>query len=192
MSVVVGRRRTGWMGERASVELARAEETTRAFDEMFTRYHGRIYGYLLGMVGDAEQAQDLTQDTFLKAYKALPRTSDLVLPAWLYRIATNTALDALRHRRRLTWLPFTPDDEERWADPGADLPTQCAEREAVQSALARLTPSQRACLLLRARDGLSVAETARALGLSPANVKVTLSRAKERFRAAYDVDGRMG
>jgi len=108
MSVVVGRRRTGWMGERASVELARAEETTLAFDEMVTRYHGRIYGYLLGMVGDAEQAQDLTQDTFLKAYKALPRTPDPVLPAWLYRIATNTALDALRHRRRLTWLPFAP------------------------------------------------------------------------------------
>ena len=189
MSVIVERRRTGWLDERAGVGPARAEEVDGAFDEMFTRYHGRIYGYLLGMVGDAEQAQDLTQDTFLKAYKALPRTPDLVLPAWLYRIATNTALDALRHRRRLTWLPFTPDDEERWAAPGADLPTRCAEREAVQSALARLTPPQRACLLLRARDGLSVAEAARALGLSPATVKVTLSRAKERFRAAYDVDG---
>ncbi len=192
MSVVVGRRRTGWMGERASVELARAEETTRAFDEMFTRYHGRIYGYLLGMVGDAEQAQDLTQDTFLKAYKALPRTPDPVLPAWLYRIATNTALDALRHRRRLTWLPFAPGDEERWAAPGADLPTRCAEREAIQTALTRLTPPQRACLLLRARDGLPIDEIARALGLSPANVKVTLSRAKERFRAAYSVDSGVG
>ena len=110
------------MGERADPTPARTEAAL-TFDEMFTRYHGRIYGYLVGMVGDAEQAQDLTQDTFLKAYKALPRTSDLVLPAWLYRIATNTALDALRHRRRLTWLPFTPDDEERWAAPGADLPT---------------------------------------------------------------------
>ena len=192
MSVVVGRRRTGWMGERASVELARAEETTLAFDEMVTRYHGRIYGYLLGMVGDAEQAQDLTQDTFLKAYKALPRTPDPVLPAWLYRIATNTALDALRHRRRLTWLPFAPGDEERWAAPGADLPTRCAEREAIQTALTRLTPPPRACLLLRARDGLSIDEIARALGLSPANVKVTLSRAKERFRAAYSVDSGVG
>ncbi len=194
MSVIVERRHTGWLDERTAVGPARAEEAalTLAFDEMFTRYHGRIYGYLLGMVGDAEQAQDLTQDTFLKAYKALPRTPDLVLPAWLYRIATNTALDALRHRRRLTWLPFTPDDEERWAAPGADLPTQCAAREAVQSALARLTPPQRACLLLRARDGLSVVETAHALHMSPANVKVTLSRAKERFRAAYDVDGWVG
>jgi len=55
-----------------------------------------------------------------------------------------------------------------------------------------LTPPQRACLLLRARDGLSIDEIARALGLSPANVKVTLSRAKERFRAAYSVDSGVG
>jgi RNA polymerase sigma factor (sigma-70 family) len=115
-----------------------------------------------------------------------------VLPAWLYRIATNTALDALRHRRRLTWLPFAPGDDERWAAPGVDLPTRCAEREAVQAALAQLTPPQRACLLLRARDGLSINETARALGMSPANVKVTLSRTKERFRTVYSVDSGVG
>jgi len=131
MSVSVERRRAGWLGERASAEAARAEEVNSAFDEMFTRYHGRIYGYLLGMVGDVEQAHDLTQDTFLKAYRALPTTRDLVLPAWLYRIATNTALDALRHRRRLTWLPFAPGDEDCYAAPGADLPARCAEREAI-------------------------------------------------------------
>ncbi len=189
MSVVVDWRRVGQPGERADVGPARAEAAASAFDDMFARYHGRIYGYLLGMVGDAEQARDLAQDTFLKAYQALPRTPDPVLPAWLYRIATNTALDALRHRRRLTWLPFAPDDEERWAAPGADLPTLCAEREGVRAALNRLTPPQRACLLLRARDGLSIDEVARALGMSPGNVKVTLSRAKERFRAAYTANG---
>jgi len=156
MSVIVERRRTGWMGERAAVEPARVEEATLAFDEMFTRYHGRIYGYLLGMVGDAEQAQDLTQDTFLKAYKALPRTPDLVLPAWLYRIATNTALDALRHRRRLTWLPFAPGDEERWAAPGAD-PLRRARGRArhprpADAAPARLPATARPRWALRQRD----------------------------------------
>jgi len=151
---------------------------------MFTRYQRPIYGYLLGMVGDVEQAEDLTQDTFLKAYKALPRTPDPALPAWLYRIATNTALDALR-RRRLRWLPFTPGDEERWPDPAPDLPTRCAEQEAVRRALAALTPPQRACLLLRARDGLTLDEVAWALGLSIGAAKMTLYRAKERFRVAY-------
>jgi len=150
--------------------------------DIVIRYHDPIYRYLLGMVGDVEQAQDLTRDTFLKAYKALPRTPDPALPAWLYRIATNTALAALR-RRRLRWLPFAPSDEERWPDPAPDLPTRCAEQEAVEAALARLSPRERACLLLRTRAGLTIAEIADALGLSPGAVNVALCRAKERFRA---------
>ncbi len=161
------------------------EEEPTTFDEMFTRYHRQIYGYLRGMVGDVEQAEDLTQDTFLKAYTALPRTPDPALPAWLYRIATNTARDALRHRRRLTWLPFAPGDDDRLPAPDRALPTHLAEHEAVRHALARLMPPQRACLLLRARHGLSITEIAHAMRLSRGAVKMTLSRAKERFRAAY-------
>jgi len=156
-----------------------------SFDHLFTRYHGPIYGHILGLVGDPAQAEDLTQDTFLKAYKALPGAREGAVVAWLYRIATNTARDALRHRRRLTWLPFGPGDEERLPAPVGDLTTCLATREAVRQALAWLTPMQRACLLLRARDGLSIDEIARALGLSTGNVKMTLYRAKERFRAAY-------
>jgi len=173
--------------ERGTVSAAPVGIDDRAlsFDAIFTRYHRAIYAYLLSMVGDVEQAQDLTQDTFLKVYTALARTPDPALPAWLYRIATNTALDALRRRRRLTWLPFTPDDEARWAAPGADLPTRCAAREAVDAALAQLSPRERACLLLRARDGLTLEEIAQALGLSTGAAKMTLYRAKERFRAAY-------
>ncbi len=166
-----------------------AESTATAkpsFDELFARYQGPIYGYILGMVGNVEQAQDLTQDTFIKAFKALPDTRELVLPAWLYRIATNTALDALRHRRRLTWLPFAPGDDERLPAPEIDLPSHFAESEAVRSALGRLTPPQRACLLLRAHDGFSIDEIAQVLRMSKGNVKITLYRAKERFRSAYD------
>ncbi|MCA1597620.1 MAG: RNA polymerase sigma factor, partial [Chloroflexi bacterium] len=64
-------------------------------------------------------------------------------------------------------------------------PTQVAENEAVRHALAKLTPPQRACLLLRARDGLSIDEIAHAMSMSKGNVKITLYRAKERFRAVY-------
>jgi len=156
-----------------------------SFDQLFTRYQGPLYRHILGLVGDLAQAQDLTQDTFLKVFTALPGTRDPVRPAWLYRIATNTARDALRHRRRLTWVPFAPGDDDRLPAPDRDLPTHLAEHEAVRHALARLTPPQRACLLLRARDGLSIAAIAHALRLSPGNVKMTLYRAKGRFRAAY-------
>ena len=156
-----------------------------SFDQLFARYHGPIYRHILGLVGDPAQAEDLTQDTFLKAYKALPGAREGAVVAWLYRIATNTARDALRHRRRLTWLPFGPGDAERVPTCEGDPPTGLATREAVRQALAWLTPTQRACLLLRARDGLSIDEIARALGLSTGNVKMTLYRAKERFRASY-------
>ncbi len=173
------------MGAAVSRRSSRAGEESPTFDEMFTRYQRQIYGYLLGMVGDVEHAEDLTQDTLLKAYTALPRTADPALPAWLYRIATNTVLDALRRRCRRRWLPFAPGDKERWTDPAPDLSLRCAEQEAVWRALATLTPPQRACLLLRARDGLTLEEIAQALDLSTGAAKLTLYRAKERFRAAY-------
>lgn len=161
------------------------EEAMRpTFDDIFARYHGPIYGYILSMIGNPEQAQDLTQDTFVKAYKALP-TTDLILPAWLYRIATNTALDALRHRRRLVWLPFAPGQDAAIAADEPDLPTSLAEGETVRLALSRLTPPQRACLLMRARDGLSLDEISHAMNMSKGNVKITLYRAKERFRSVY-------
>ncbi len=156
-----------------------------SFDHLFTRYHGPIYGHILGLVGDPAQAEDLTQDTFLKAYRALPGVREGAVGAWLYRIATNTARDALRRRRCLTWLPFAPGDAERVPARAGDLPTYLARQEAVRDALARLTPSQRACLLLRARDGLSIGEVAPVRRLSTGAVKMTLYRAKERFRAAY-------
>jgi len=93
-----------------------------SFDHLFTRYHGPIYGHILGLVGDPAQAEDLTQDTFLKAYRALPGVREGAVGAWLYRIATNTARDALRRRRCLTWLPFAPGDAERVPARAGDLP----------------------------------------------------------------------
>lgn len=180
VGVGAGGNHEGTFGSRVLEEAMRP-----TFDNIFARFHGPIYRYILGMVGNPEQAQDLTQDTFVKAYRALPTTGDLILPAWLYRIATNTALDALRHRRRLTWLPFAPGQDEAIPAEEPDLPTSLAEGEAVRLSLARLTPPQRACLLMRARDGLSLDEIAHAMKMSKGNVKITLFRAKERFRTVY-------
>jgi RNA polymerase sigma-70 factor (ECF subfamily) len=179
--------RSGGCAARASGVAGQAGGATEgpSFDQLFTRYQGPIYRHILGLVGDPAQAEDLTQDTFLKAYKALPSARAGAVGAWLYRIATHTAYDALRHRRRLAWLPFAPGDAERLPAPLRDLPTDLAEHEAVGQALARLSPRQRACLLLRARDGFSIDEIAQVLCLSTGAVKMTLYRAKERFRAAY-------
>src|SRR5438309_7375076 len=86
------------------VALAR-ESRGEALELMYSAYKSRIYTYLLRLLADPVGADDLTQDVFTKAYQALGSltTEHRVLP-WLYRIATNTAIDHLRRKRRFTWL----------------------------------------------------------------------------------------
>src|SRR5207248_5708089 len=89
--------------------MARAEtkENSWSFDQIYDEYKTPIYNYVYHLVGDREQADDLTQDTFLKAFRALPKMdANLKLSAWLYRFASNIAFDGLLRRRLLAWLPW--------------------------------------------------------------------------------------
>src|SRR5436305_32264 len=152
-----------------------------AFGEIFERYHHRIVNYLYGLVHDRELAADLAQDSFLKAYRALPRMGDdLRLAPWLYRIAGNTAFSALRRRRLIRWLPLLNDGIET-ADAGGEI----VEAEAVQRALAQLPAKYAAPLLLHSHEGRSCGEIAAILDISPGAVKTRLFRAREAFRAVY-------
>ncbi len=155
-----------------------------ACGDIVARYHAQIYRYLLDMVGNVAQARRLTHATFLTAYQVRQHPPDPIRRAWLYRIATTTALGALRQRRCRPWARVTPDNEDYGATSDTDWPTQCGEGGAVRVALARLPAPQRACLLLRARDGLTIDEIAYVLHLSSRNVRMTLSRAREQVRVA--------
>lgn len=130
LAVVPRSRQSGEMGGAAG-EYDACDEGL-SFDDLFTRYHGPIYTYLLAMVGDVEQAQNVAQDTFLTAYKALPRTPDPALPSWLYRIATAAALGALRRRCRPAWLPFAFAAKDRRTLPDPSPLGQCAGAETVR------------------------------------------------------------
>ena len=155
-----------------------------AFAEIFERYQHRIINYIYGLVHDSELANDLAQESFLKAYKALPRMGDdLRLAPWLYRIAGNTAFSALRRRRLIRWLPLLNDGIM-----GGELDGDVAEAEAVHRALAQLPPKYKAPLLLHSHEGLSCNEIAEILGISPGAVKTRLFRAREAFRVAYGDD----
>src|SRR5215470_7260302 len=116
------------------------------FEAWFAQYHLPLLEYLYGMTRDHEWAADLVQDTFLQAYSAAHRDPTAIAhpQAWLYRIATNAALSALRRTRRLRWLPLSVIEPEagasssdRWrrpevADlPGQDIAATVAERDAV-------------------------------------------------------------
>jgi RNA polymerase sigma-70 factor (ECF subfamily) len=88
------------------VARARAGDDA-AFASLYAHYQAPIWNYLYRILGDRADADEFAQDTFLKAYRGLPHIAgDLRFGAWLYRIATNVALDALRHRALVRWEPF--------------------------------------------------------------------------------------
>ena len=111
------------IADSAMAEIASAEVTVDDFEQIFTDYRGALERFIESKVGNREQAYDLTQDTFVKAYRALAGGYTLPpkgLTNWLYAIARNTAFDALRHRRLITWLPLSIFNEDRGA--GAGMP----------------------------------------------------------------------
>src|SRR5579859_6975979 len=100
------------------------------FEEIFTRFQTPLTNFIFRLVGNREQAYDLTQDVFVKAYRALSAGTTIqaaALSSWLYRIASNTATDALRRRRLISWLPLSLFNEDRGVGagmPGSETPGQ--------------------------------------------------------------------
>jgi len=170
--------------DRTLVASTVAEDREAAFERLFRDHHVEIYVYLCRLVGDRHQAEDLAQDAFLKAYKALTRLpKDANTRAWLYRIATNTALDWLRRRRLISWLPLFERDNHPAAR--TSFSEASLESVAVQRTLARLAARYRVPLVLYGCQGLSTREIAEVLEISPGAVKTRLFRARVRFRQLY-------
>lgn len=169
--------------DRTLVERARAGDQA-AFAHLFEQYHAPILNYLHRMVSDRALAEDLTQDTFIKAYNALPKTKpDLAFKAWLYRIATNTAISHLRRGKIIKWLPFLTDREH----PDEAVDRSVTRSTDINDALDQLPKHYEAALLLRHYQGLSLAETAEALDITQNAAKLRLFRARKAFAQVYGV-----
>ncbi len=155
------------------------------FQALFSTYQHAITGYLSNLLDDTDRAQELAQETFLRAYCALARGARVEHPrAWLYRIATNAARDHIRRARRVQWLPLLDDDRDpalHQSNPSEAL----ADRLVVRSVLVRLAPEYRIPLLLHLSEGLSTAEIGLILGISRDAVKMRLYRAREQFRQIF-------
>src|SRR5437588_1317150 len=163
-----------------------AKESTWSFDQIYDEFKTPIYNYVYHLVGDREQAAYSTQDTFLTAYKALGKMDgSLNLSAWLYRIATNTAYDALRRRKLIAWLPWQDLDHEPADVESADPQEIYGTTELVRAALRRMPQQYRAALLLYTQEGFSYSEIAQALNIAESGVKMYLSRARQSFREHY-------
>ena len=150
-----------------------------AFNLLVSRWEKRVFNYLFRLVGEREDALDLAQDVFLKAYQNLSKLEDPArFAGWLFRIAHNEAYSLLRRNR--------PDDAEILTDPaGSDLRDRLYPVElslAVERALGRLTRDQREAVLLKVYQGFKFEEMSDILGLPLSTVKSRLYSALDALK----------
>ena len=167
------------------IERARAGDT-RAFEDLARREERALYRHVLRIVGTTADAEDIVQDALFSAWRSIASFQGLSFRAWLFRIATNRALDQLRSRKRRPELPLDPpdDDEVTWAEPvapGPDLTQLVGDREAlaaVETALGSLPAEQRTALLLRDVEGFAYEEIAVITSVEIGTVKSRIHRGR--------------
>ena len=142
----------------------------------------RIFGQIYRMVGNTADAQDLTQETFIKALQRQEQLKDELKAAhWLSRIATNTALDFLRRHGRVTHCELEPAMEHHDENPEQQV-LRAEHHEYLADGLRLLSPRERAALLLRDVEGLPAEEVAKRLDCSKATVRSHIANARTKFR----------
>ena len=167
---------------------AMARERRESFETLYGLYHGKVLRYLGQLCGSHDQAEELTQETFVRAYTGLLTfRGDSSAATWLFRIARNAYLDSLRRpaathvdTSELLLIPDTTGD----GDPVRRY-AEGEQRDLIARALRELPELQRSVLLLRDAEGLAYVEIADVLGLSVAAVRIRLFRARNAFRQIY-------
>jgi RNA polymerase sigma-70 factor (ECF subfamily) len=163
-----------------------------AYGLLVRRYQDRVYRHLLNLTGSREEALELAQETFIKAWQALPTwRPDAQFHTWVYRIASNAALDVLRRRKVVRFVPLDDDYDAPANQPGPEAQLQARQGlRRLDAALARLPPEQREIVLLREVEGLSYDELATTLEIDEGTVKSRLARARAALAAHYDGIGK--
>jgi RNA polymerase sigma-70 factor (ECF subfamily) len=183
--------------ERSDRELARASGNgdREAFRELVERYQRKIVSVALGMVHNPDDALEIAQETFVKAYENLPQfKGESSFYSWLYRIAFNLAIDFQRreHRRPTVPLEERPGGggEEIVEPPGERLSSDPSDRveakelgEQVVQAINELTPDHKAVILLREVEGLSYEEISRVMQCSKGTVMSRLHYARKKLQS---------
>ncbi|HEX6777942.1 MAG TPA: RNA polymerase sigma factor [Ktedonobacterales bacterium] len=166
-------------------QAALPEGTPLDFEALFQTYFRPLSSFLYRMVGDYQLAQDLTQDCFVKLHLAMKAGQPLAnVRAWLYRVATNAALDERRRHKRIAWLPLLAGGE-RPEPEYQDPEDQVALRDRLQQVLAGISSNLSVCLLLHLHHGFSHDEIATILGISSGAARTRLQRAREAFKTRW-------
>ena len=178
--------------DRELVEAVRKGDPT-AYRGLVERYQGRVYGLMCGMVRDREEARDLTQEVFIKAYNNLDRFRlESSFYTWLYRIAMNLAIDHIRKFKRRQTGEFD-DNQAQWEadgmladghrrlEPDRDL-SRKQLHGTIMEALQKLSPDHRQVILLREVEGLSYAEIGEAADIAEGTVMSRLYYARRKLQ----------
>jgi RNA polymerase sigma-70 factor (ECF subfamily) len=184
------------MDDAALVTRAKAGEMA-AFEALVVRHEQRVYSLVLRMVRQVEDAQDVTQQTFLSVLEHLDHfRGESSFATWISRIATHAALKVIRKRQGLEMVSLEQNTEPQegaesiphpeyiadWRETPGELVERQEARQLIDEALARLDEKHRLVFVLRDVEGLSIQETARELGISENNVKIRLLRARLQLR----------
>jgi RNA polymerase sigma-70 factor (ECF subfamily) len=170
-------------------QFQRGDESV--FDTLVVRYHDRTYRLAQRFVPNSEDALDITQDAFIRAYQGLPdfkRKSQFY--SWLYRITVNLCIDFLRKNARREMINYALDSDDlpmmNIADLSLTSPPQALENKELlvylRRAIMQLAPKQREIFILRHWDGLSLKEIANTVGRSSGTVKAHLFHAHRNLR----------
>ena len=156
-----------------------------AYEEIFKRYQPRVHGVCWRMLGTTADADEATQETFLRAYQALPRFNGrFYLGAWLARIATNVCVDHLRSKARSNLVALPEDRDDLITEQGPEE-IVVGEHPRLENAIRDIQPLHASALALRAVEGLSHEEIAGHLQMTPSQVKALLHRARCSLRKAW-------
>lgn len=171
--------------------VARARQGDQeAFAQIVGHYDHRLRALAFRLLGDRDRMDDVLQEAYVKAFRALPRfKGDSALGTWLYRIAYNACIDDLR--RRPTADPLRLDDDRAGSlvDPTSGPAEIAVQRCDLAAAMDRLPPDQRAAVLLVDAYGMDYADAGAVLGVRAGTIGSRLSRARTVLRAALDPGG---
>lgn len=169
-----------------------AKGDSAAFEQLVLKYQTQIYNLCFRVMGNAEDAADMAQETFLKAWRNLESFhGEAAFSTWLYRLASNACMDQLRSMRRRPVQSLTVTDtegEEQTIDVPDSAPSpednliNKEERELLQKAMGALDPQERQILTLRVVNDLSYTEISEVLDLKEGTVKSRLARARDHLR----------
>lgn len=176
-----------WLIERAQ------QQDESAFDQIVELYADKLYNYIVRMLGNSQDAEDVLQEVFLRAYQGLPQFDGRAsLSTWLFRIATNLCIDHYRKQeRRVKTVSIyreraddSEDENEEWEFPDMQTPDPMQAvldkelQEVVERAVQELSPKLKTILLMYDVEGLSYEEIAQALGIPMGTVKSRLHLAR--------------